>query len=96
MAPTRLSEQQLVRLREIGYWKQIGERFVDPYVINQCDRVLERRGEVWAASVLGRDLSRRSMLVRNRPYLTGGEPYTLVLASRAEDGADFAAVIAGH
>lgn len=90
---TKLTEQQLTKLREIGNWKAIGERFVDPYIIAQCTRVLDARGERWAAAVLGRDISRRSLAVRNRPYLNNGEPFTLILADRAENDATFAEII---
>lgn len=64
---------------------QSGRRFVDPAVVHYCSRVLEARGEQWAAAVLGRDLTRRSVAVPNMPYLRFGEEYTLVLADAEED-----------
>jgi hypothetical protein len=80
---TQLPEPQLVELRAEGQsrWSQ----FVDSMVLQRCSQVLDRRGECWAASVLGRDISRRSMAVSNRPFLNAGEEYALVAADRAED-----------
>lgn len=80
---TALTEAKLVELRAEGYSRR--SRFVDPHVIHQCSLVLNKRGEAWAASVLGRDISRRSLAVPNRPFLRDGEEYALVLADRAED-----------
>ncbi len=80
---TDMPETKLVELRAAGHARQ--SQFVDPGVLRQCLSVLDRRGEEWAASVLGRDLSRRSIAVRDRPFLTGGEEYTLVAADQAED-----------
>lgn len=86
MSETRLTPQQLVELRATGH--SAGQSpFVDPYIISQSLRVLDRRGERWAAAVLGRDISRRSLAVPARPYLRSGEPDTLVLADAAEDTA---------
>lgn len=82
-AATTLPETRLVELRAQGQARR--PRFVDPVLLDSCMRVLDRRGEQWAASVLGRDISRRSIAVRDRPFLHGGEDYTLVLADRAED-----------
>ena len=84
MAQTDIPETTLMALRAAGRARQ--SQFVDPDVLQQCASVLDRRGEEWAASVLGRDLSRRSIAVRSRPFLHGGEEYTLVAADRAEDG----------
>ncbi|WP_264003348.1 hypothetical protein [Mycolicibacterium sphagni] len=78
-----MPERALVRLRRHAFAKR--SQFIDPYVIAECGRVLDRRGEVWAASVLGRDLTARSVAVPARPYLRGGEEYVLVAADRAED-----------
>lgn len=80
---TDIPETQLMELRAAGHARQ--SPFVDPGVLQQCSSVLDRRGEEWAASVLGRDLSRRSIAVRNRPFLNGGEEYALVAADQAED-----------
>lgn len=59
--------------------------FVDPRMIHQCTTVLDRRGEQWAAAVLGRTLTRRSIAIPTRPYLQGSDPYTLVAADHEED-----------
>lgn len=83
---TSLSQTQLVALRRDGHEAALtGGVFVDPHVISQCEQVLDRRGEDWAASVLGRDISRRSLAVAHRPFLNAGEDHTLVAADRAED-----------
>lgn len=80
---TTLPETRLVELRADGLLHR--SAFPDPSVLHDCLRVLDRRGEKWAASVLGRDVSRRSVAVPGRPFLRDGEPYTLVAADRAED-----------
>jgi hypothetical protein len=80
---TLLTESQLVALRQQA--QQQKTRFVDPHIIARCCQILDRRGEVWARAVLGRDISRRSPGVPNRPYLRDGEPNALVLADTAED-----------
>ncbi len=83
MVATKLPEARLVALRAAGHARE--SRFADPTVLADCMRVLDRRGEQWAGSVLGRDISRRSIVVRSRPYLHRGEDCILVLADRAED-----------
>lgn len=60
------------------------QRFVDPDVIARCIEVLDRRGEPWAAAILGRDLLRRSLIRSDRPYLLAGEEHTLVAADSVE------------
>lgn len=80
---TGLTEPQLVALRKKGFAQR--SYFVDPDVIAACCAVLDRRGELWATEVLGRDISRRSVAVRHRPFLRDGEEYILVLADAAED-----------
>ncbi len=80
---TQLPEPTLVELRARGQSRR--SQFVDPTVLHTCLRVLDRRGEEWAASVLGRDLARRSAAVPRRPFLNAGEDYALVEADRAED-----------
>ncbi|WP_231997413.1 hypothetical protein [Mycobacterium sp. 1245111.1] len=79
---TSIPEARLVELRREGN-AQV-QRFVDPDVIARCIEVLDRRGELWAAAVLGRDLVRRSLIRAGRPYLRAGEDYTLVAADRVE------------
>lgn len=80
---TQLPEPTLVELRAQAQLRR--SQFVDPTVLHTCSQVLDRRGEDWAASVLGRDLTRRSVAVGNRPFLNAGEEYALVEADRAED-----------
>jgi hypothetical protein len=80
---TNLSEPQLVTIRAEGLSRR--SRFVDPAVVRACTKVLHRRGEVWAAAVLGRDISARSSFFRDKPALRDGEEYILVLADEAED-----------
>jgi hypothetical protein len=79
---TEIPESRLVELRREGN-AQV-QRFVDPDVIARCLAVLGRRGEPWAAAILGRDLARRSLIRQDRPYLSDGEDYTLIAADRAE------------
>jgi hypothetical protein len=80
---TEIPEPWLIELRRES--KTAAGPFVDPNVIAQCERVLDRRGEAWAAAVLGRDISRRSIGVSHRPYLNPGEERTLVAADHEED-----------
>lgn len=85
-AITGIAEGRLIELRREGQASGPGNgRFVDPTVLHQCLGVLDRRGEPWAASVLGRDLSRRSLGVPHRPYLLPGEDHILVAADSEED-----------
>lgn len=83
---TRIGEVRLVELRGEGKdADRAGGGFVDPKTIRRCLTVLDRRGEQWAAAILGRDLSRRSLIASHRPYLLAGEDHTLVAADREED-----------
>lgn len=83
---TRIGEARLVELRHAS---KVASRdaggFVDPYTLQRCEGVLDRRGEDWAAAVLGRDITRRSLTVAHRPYLLTGEDHTLVAADAEED-----------
>lgn len=81
---TQLSESTLMQMRADNKAVNDGP-FPDPHVISQSLRVLDERGEEWAASVLGRDISRRSLGVPAYPHLTSGEPRLLVVADMAED-----------
>lgn len=92
MAATKLTEQQLVKIRGAGHRAVFGQRFVNPCTIHACQRVLQRRGERWAAEILGRDISRRSLALPQHPYFYDGEPDIIVLADRAEDDAVLAAL----
>lgn len=85
MAATGIPECRLVELRaRAREAERAGGRFVDPVVARRCGEVLDRRGEVWAAGVLGRDIARRSAAVPGRPYLVGGE-YRVIVAADAEE-----------
>lgn len=87
---TTLPEATLVELRRWGLSQTAP--FVDPKVLHRCCEVLDRRGESWAASVLGRDISARSHAVRHLPALRMGEGHILVAADKAEDDAVIAAL----
>jgi hypothetical protein len=88
MSVTKLTEPELVALRAEGLSRR--SRFVDPAILSRCSAILDRRGELWAATVLGRPLTERSVLVRRRPTLRAGEEHVLVLANAAEDNAALA------
>ena len=81
---TTLTPEALAALHAEGRAQAALSRFVDPVGISRCRRVLTQRGEDWAASVLLRDISRRSQLAASLPYLQDGEPEILVLADAAE------------
>ena len=85
MQKTKIPEPQLVQMREAGVTVGRASTFVDPHVVHACLRVLERRGEVWARSVLGRDLARRSLTDGRWPYLLAGEEHVIVAADVEED-----------
>jgi hypothetical protein len=87
---TSITPSRLTELRAEGLAKV--SQFVDPHVIARVGAILDARGEAWAAAVLGRDISRRSLGVPNRPYLRNGDEYTLVAADIEEDRARFAAI----
>jgi len=83
---TAISETRLIELRREGQGSdRSAGPFVDPGVLRRCGLVLDRRGELWAAAVLGRDVSRRSVGVPDRPYLNPGEDRVLVAADAEED-----------
>ena len=85
-ASTGIPEARLVELRQNGKAaSQADGRFVDPRVLSRCEKTLDRRGEEWAAAVLGRDISRRSVMMPHRPYLLAGEDHTLIAADAEED-----------
>jgi hypothetical protein len=81
---TTLTPETLAALHAEGRAQAACSRFVDPVAVSRCRRVLTQRGEEWAASVLLRDISRRSPLRASLPYLDTGEPEILVLADAAE------------
>lgn len=80
---TTLSPEQLATLAAQGRAEAARSPFVDPAAAAKSKRLLRERGEEWAASVLMRDLSRRSLL-GGWPWLEDGELETLILADRAE------------
>ncbi|WP_042377193.1 hypothetical protein [Gordonia alkanivorans] len=82
---TQIPEPALVALRSTCLEANRHERFVNPRLCAQACTVLDRRGERWAAAVLGRALDHRSVAVPTRPYLVAGELQTLVAADAEED-----------
>lgn len=93
MPETQIAPSRLVELRTEGRAK-IGP-FVDPHVLLKCKQVIASRGEAWAAEILGRDLSRRSLMFSHLPFLANGDEYTLVAADQAEDEARFSQIVDG-
>lgn len=81
---TTLTPEKLAELATRGRAEAARSRFVDPCAVAQSKKLLRERGEEWAASVLMRDLSRRSLLFGHLPWLEDGELETLILADRAE------------
>lgn len=66
---THIPESRLVQLRAAGVAEDhAAGRFVDPSVLYRCTQVLDRRGETWAAAILGRNLTRRSLAHPHRPW----------------------------
>ncbi|MFV8160677.1 hypothetical protein ACNQVK_00740 [Mycobacterium sp. 134] len=85
-ATTTIPEARLVELRQAGIADERDNGpFIDPHILQKSTAVLDRRGESWAASVLGRDISRRSRAVPRRSYLHDGESRTLIAADHEED-----------
>ncbi len=85
MQQTKIPEPRLVQMRKAGVTAGRASTFVDPHAVHACLRVLERRGEVWARSILGRDLARRSLTDGRWPYLLAGEERVIVAADVEED-----------
>lgn len=81
---TTLPPERLAALAAQGRAEAARSQFVDPCAAAQSKQLLRERGEEWAASVLMRDLSRRSLLLSHLPWLEDGELETLILADRAE------------
>ncbi|GAA2411042.1 hypothetical protein GCM10010404_81190 [Nonomuraea africana] len=81
---TTLTPERLAELAALGRTLAARSRFVDPEAAARSKKLLRERGETWAASVLMRDLSRRSLLLPAYPWLEDGEMETLVLAEQAE------------
>lgn len=88
MGETTLSEQRLVQIRAAARaTEHASNPFVDPREIRQTTQILDRRGEHWAAAVLGRDLTLRSLATAHRPFLYTGECAIIIAADAAEDRA---------
>lgn len=79
---TSLTAERLAALHTEGRAKT--GSFVNPYTMFRLRSILRERGEDWAASVLLRDLSRRSLIDAGFPWLESGEEEILVLADDAE------------
>ena len=84
MMPTILPEPLLTAIHAEAAAMAALSPYVDPDVMAEAVRVIAFRGEPWVASVLGRDLTRRSVLFPHLPWLDDGEAETLCLADRAE------------
>lgn len=81
---TTLTPEHLATLHAQGREEAGRSPFVDPCAAAKSKKLLQERGESWAASVLMRDLSRRSLAFPYLPWLEDGEMETLILADRAE------------
>jgi len=92
---TRLSEQQLVRIRADAPAHVRESDFVNPWVAAESRRVLRERGEQWVESVLGRQLSRRSVFFPDLPWLAYKELHIIISADAAETRQDFSDVVDG-
>lgn len=81
---TTLTPEHLATLHAQGREEAGRSPFVNPDAVAKAKRIIQERGESWAASVLMRDLSRRSQALPRFPWLEAGEMETLALADRAE------------
>lgn len=90
---TAICEPRLTELRAAGVAAR--SRFVDPRTAHRLQSVLTQRGEKWAAAVLGRDLSRRSLAAPTMPWLNDGEMHTLIAADAEEDRIRFDEITSG-
>jgi hypothetical protein len=96
-APTNIPPHRLREIRELGVAADRARGpFVDPGVLSRCTGVLGRRGERWAAAILGRNLSRRSLAVPGKPWLSNGEPDALIMADQEEDAYTVEAIAAAE
>lgn len=103
--PAQQAEQQAPatvipseRLTELRVEARTRDRspFVDSHEIRACTEVLQRRGETWAAAVLGRELERRSLVNVRFPWLGGHELWLLIRADVEEDRVVFEQVVGGQ
>ena len=82
---TSLTPEQLARLHLEGRVHAAAEGpFINPRMVVRAEKILAVRGEQWAASVLMRELSRRSLMSSHYPWFEDGELQTLILADAAE------------
>lgn len=82
--PTSLEDSVLIELAEGGRAEAARSPFVDPCAVRRGELLIRDFGEEWASSVLRRDISRRSIVRPDLPYLHPGELETLLLAERRE------------
>lgn len=82
---TTLSPERLDYLHIAGRAEAAVSRYVNPRVVGEAIKVLGERGEAWAASVLQRDLTRRSPARPSLPWFQDGEMETLILAHKEEE-----------
>ena len=80
---TALTEEKLTSLRAKAQ-AMPRSAFIDPFVIEESKEILRRRGEDWAASVLGHDLIKRSVLLPQYQWLKDYEPDVLMAADTEE------------
>lgn len=81
---TILTPERIAELHVAGAEQASRSRFVDPVACSQAESVLHTRGEMWAASILLRNLTRRSLIRADLPWISEAEMYTLIYADRAE------------
>ena len=82
---TTLSPEELAKILAEGRaLADAGGRFVNPDTVYASIKVIRERGEEWAASVLMRELTRRSLSRPDLPWLEHGEMEALILANEAE------------
>lgn len=89
---TAISPERLAQMR-LDARRAPTSRFVDPHEIARAKQVLARRGETWAAAVVGRSLERRSLHFPALPWLNEHEPSLPVAADVEEDRARFDAIV---
>ena len=81
---TSLTPEMIAQLHAAAQADQGQCRFVDPRQAASAVSVIRDRGESWAASVLLRDLGRRSRLRPELPWLKDFELTVLLAADKAE------------
>ncbi len=81
---TSLSPEVIAQLHAQAQAAQPRGQFVDPRRAAGAVAVIKERGEQWVASVLLRDLGRRSRLHPDLPWLQDFELAVLLAADKAE------------